>query len=357
MFGRRYLAGRAIDYASFYVASLVALFRLVRRGDVVIAKTDPPLISIIAMIVTRLKGAILINWLQDVFPEIASRLGINPLPQWMDAGLCRLRDYSLSSARTNVVLGVRMRNYLAQRIPHSRIEIIENWADGEAVKPMDSQASALRTRLGLQERFIVGYSGNLGRAHEFQTILGAAEQLRNDAGVVFLMIGGGAKMRELESAVSDRLLENFRFLPYQSREILADSLSCTDVHLTCLLPSLEGLIVPSKFYGILAAGRPVIFIGSPDGELARVITEANCGFAISTGDDAVLAAIVRRLKATPVLCDKLGEHARSLFTARYTRQVAVDKWLAVLRNARPELSLPIDGCTVSGVERVKVQSA
>ncbi len=215
-FGRASLPGRAMDYASFYVTCAFMLLRLLRPGDVLVAKTDPPLLSILAAPIARLRRTMLINWQQDVFPEVASHLGANPLPRWLDRRLRRLRDASLNAAGMNVVIGGRMREYFAARgIPQDKLCVIENWADGEMIKPKATQASALRANLGLADRFIVCYSGNLGRAHEFGTLLAAAQLLQRDSRIVFLFIGGGTQMERLKQAVAERGLDRFRFLPYQ----------------------------------------------------------------------------------------------------------------------------------------------
>ncbi len=331
-FGRSRLIGRAVDYASFYVTASLRLLRLVRAGDTVVAKTDPPLISIVAAAIAKLRGAGLVNWLQDVFPEVASHLGANPLPAWLDSRLKRLRDYSLAAARTNVVLGTRMREHLeARNIPREQIRVIENWADGDAVTPKDVESCELRARLGIADKFVVAYSGNLGRAHEYETLLAAAEQLSTDGSIVFLMIGGGAKMEQLESAVISKQLKNFRFLPYQPRESLSDSLAAADVHLACLLPQLEGLIVPSKFYGILAAGRPAIFIGDTDGELARIIVDTQCGMTVPIGAADALVAGIRQLAADRVSRESMGARARTLFVEKYTVRRAAQQWLEALQ--------------------------
>lgn len=330
-FGRDRLLGRAVDYASFYVTASAKLLGLLRRGDTVVAKTDPPLISIVAAAVARIKGARLVNWLQDVFPEVASHLGANPLPAWLDNQLKRLRDHSLHAAQTNVVLGTRMQEHLeGRRIPRAKIRIIENWADDGAVTPKTVESCDLRARLGIGDKFVVAYSGNLGRAHEFETLLGAAECLRTQADILFLMIGGGAKMQQLQAAVTGKQLQNFHFLPYQPRELLADSLAAADVHVACLLPQLEGLIVPSKFYGILAAGRPAIFIGDTDGELARVIKDAQCGATVAIGDAGELVAVIRHLSANVSIREQMGERARALFVERYTVGRATRQWLEAL---------------------------
>lgn len=331
-FGRGQLYGRAVDYASFYVSATAKLLRVLRRGDTVVAKTDPPLISIVAAAIAKLRGARLVNWLQDVFPEVASYLGANPLPSWLGERLTRLRDYSLSIAQTNVVLGTRMREHLEGRqIPSERIRIIENWADGDAVIPQAVESSQLRKQLGIDDKFVVGYSGNLGRAHEFDTLLAAAEHMREDERVVFLMIGGGAKMEQLQTAVAAKQLPNFRFLPYQPRHLLSDSLAAADVHLACLLPQLEGLIVPSKFYGILAAGRPTVFIGDTDGELARIITSTRCGIAVSVGASDVLVDVIHRLAADTADRERMGASARALFLEKYTVGRAAQQWMEALQ--------------------------
>ncbi|MEJ0005135.1 MAG: glycosyltransferase family 4 protein [Steroidobacteraceae bacterium] len=330
-FGRSGLAGRFLDYATFYLSAGWTLLRLLDARDLVIAKTDPPFISIIAASCAWLKGARLVNWQQDVFPEVASRLAVNPLPQWLDETLCRLRDWSLRRAQTNVVLGSRMLEYFERRgIGLSQLRIIENWADPDGISPKSVAESTLRAQLRLTGKFVVCYSGNLGRAHEFETLVAAAELLRDEPSVIFLIIGGGAKMESLQRATRQQQLESFLFLPYQPRTALADSLAAGDVHLVSLLPSLEGLILPSKLYGIMAAGRPLIFIGDADGEIARVIGEAECGITAAVNDATTVAAAIIRLKLNTESRIAMGGRAREFFLDRYARDKAVKKWLVTL---------------------------
>jgi glycosyltransferase involved in cell wall biosynthesis len=145
-----------------------------------------------------------------------------------------------------------------------------------------------------------------------------------------LMVGGGALMTELQRQVAARDLVNFRFLPYQQRDALADSLGAADVHLACLRPELEGLIVPSKFYGILSAARPVIFIGDADAELARLIRAEHCGIAVRSGDAAALRDAILLLRDEPELRWSMGRSARRLLLERYSRDCAVERWLRLL---------------------------
>jgi glycosyltransferase involved in cell wall biosynthesis len=330
-FGRGRLVGRAVDYASFYLSAGAALWRLVRGADIVVAKTDPPLISLVCALVVRFRRAVLINWQQDVFPEIASALGANPLPRPLDASLRRWRNAAMRHAAVNVVIGQRMREYFIKLgIPRAKLAVVENWSDPTAIAPLAPGASRLRAEQGLLDRFVVGYSGNLGRAHEFATLLGAAQALRDTPGIVFLIIGGGARMPALRQAVAERELENFVFLPYQPRERLGDSLAAADLHVVSLVPKLEGLIVPSKFYGILAAARPVVFIGDHDGEIAPEIRAADCGLVIDVGDSERLARELRALQLDAPRCLGMGRRARALLTEKYDVRLGIDKWAVLL---------------------------
>ena len=192
-------------------------------------------------------------------------------------------------------------------------------------------------------KFVLGYSGNLGRAHEYQTLLGAAERLRHDAHFIFLMIGGGKRFAELEDAVKARRLDrSFRFMPYQEQAMLPYSLTVPDAHWLSLNPKLEGLIVPSKFYGIAAAGKPVIFIGDEKGEIARLVEQYSCGTAIATGDADKLVGTVQKWSNTPAIVAEMGMRARAMLDAHYTRRQALARWRELLnRQGRVSMNLAL----------------
>jgi colanic acid biosynthesis glycosyl transferase WcaI len=335
--GRGHLAGRAADYLSFHICAAAKLLAILKPGDVVIAKTDPPLISIVTSHIARLRRATLINWLQDLFPEVAVALDMRAIPPWAARILLAHRNRSLSRAAVNVVLGERMRDHLlALGIDPKRIRIVPNWADTRQIAPQAASHSATRQTLDLAGRFVLGYSGNLGRAHEFETLLGAARLLRTDERFAFLITGGGAKAAGLRAAVEAEHLNSFHFLPHQPPELLADCLSAADVHLISLLPALEGLIVPSKLYGILAAGRPAIFIGDTDGEVARVVREHQCGTAVAVGDSGRLAAELRSMADDPQRVAAMSRNARHLAERRHTSDHAVEDWSQMLRGVAPD---------------------
>ena len=331
-FGRARLLGRVADYLTFYLSALVCLLRVVRRGDIVVAKTDPPMLSVLVAPVARLKGARLVNWLQDIFPEVAAALGVGngAVGRVAHTTLRWLRDRSLRRAEANVVLGERMAETVAgMGVRRENIRIICNWADGEVVRPIAPDMNPLRRDWGLQDRFVVGYSGNLGRAHEFETFLEAIADIEHTPAapaITWLFIGGGVNQAAMMREVVRRGLVSVACQPYQPRDKLGESLSVADVHLVSLRSGLEGLIVPSKIYGVMAAGRPAIFVGDADGEVARTLRANDCGVTVAEGDGLALATAVLRLASQPTECRRQGCNARIGFERHYALPHAVARW-------------------------------
>src|SRR3954452_2386314 len=327
-FGRSRLVGRGIDYASFYAGARRLLRQLVQRDDILIALTDPPLLSIIAARAARRRGAQLINWLQDIYPEVAAALDIPLLGGRIGSLICRFRNASLRQGAANAVLGQRMREQLSFRgIDSEKIEIIHNWSDDVGITPHPLADNPLRRAWGLDGKYVVAYSGNLGRAHEFDALLDASARLRLNAAIVFACFGSGHRMNELAAQVKARGLDaSFRFFPYQDRAQLKYSLGAADVHWISLRPALEGLIVPSKFYGVAAAGRPIIVITARDGELARLIREFSCGLVIEPGHADTLAQELTRLSHDPQAAAEMGGRARAMLDGHFTREQALARW-------------------------------
>ncbi len=158
-FGRQHLASRIIDYVTFYVSATWYLIKSINPGDIIIAKTDPPLISVVAAAVVRFRGGTLINWIQDLFPEIARALGV-PGNRWTDRFLCRMRNFSLHTARYNVVLGNRMvHRLIAEGIRPDTIKVIHNWADGNEIIPIERNVNLLRKSWGLEKNSLLDIQG------------------------------------------------------------------------------------------------------------------------------------------------------------------------------------------------------
>jgi len=332
-FGRVALSGRALDYLSFYRSVRAQLREIARAGDIVVAKTDPPLLSVALAPIARKRRAHLVNWIQDIYPETASVLGVPLLRGPVASGLAVLRNHSLRRSDANVVVGELM----AQRIqklgvPEVGIHVITNWCDDETIRPAADNENPFRAAWHLTGKFVVGYSGNLGRAHDYATVLAAAEKLRDDPRITFLIIGGGKNCEELARAVKLRGLENvFRFQPYQQRAILPVSLAVPDVHWLSLKPELEGLIFPSKFYGIAAAGKPMVMIGDEQGDIGRLIHQHRCGVVIAPGASDRMAEVLRRWSKEPQIAEQKGLRARQMLAAKFTKGASLARWSELIK--------------------------
>jgi glycosyltransferase involved in cell wall biosynthesis len=242
------------------------------------------------------------------------------------------RDRSLRAADCNVVIATSMAERVsALDVKKEHIRVIHNWVDDRALSPIPAHENPFRRAWGLEDKFVVGYSGNLGRVHDIDTILLASAELV-DCQIAFLCIGGGAQYDALKRTAEKRGLTHlFRFMPYQAENDLSYSLSAADVHWLSHKPEFEGLLFPSKFYGIAAVGRPIIAITSTQSELAKLVAQYQCGLVVEQRDAKTLALELKRLRAAPEVCSAMGAHARAMLNARFTRAHAIDAWARTLR--------------------------
>lgn len=340
-FGRDRLWGRALDYLTFHLCAVLWVLWHVRPGDVFVVCTDPPLLSVTLALPLRLKRARMVNWLHDLFPEVALELSVVKKGRAGRVALA-LRDWSLRRAVCNVAPIDRMARFLERRgIPAGRLDVVHHWSDGAAIRPIPREANPLRRDWKLEGAFVVGYSGNFGRAHEFDTILGAAARLKHRDDIRFLFIGGGHKRAAIEAEIRAQRLDNVILKPLQPRELLAETLGLADVHLVSLLPSLEPFVIPSKFYGILAAGRPTLFVGDLEGEIGRILQQHRCGHAVAIGDSETLARHIFELRDSPKRLNEMAARARQLFEIDYTEGRGCREWTELLSRLLPSASSAI----------------
>lgn len=331
-FGRYNLLGRACDYLTFYMSALVFLAWTLKKEDQVISMTDPPMMSVVSAVVARCYGSRTINWIQDLFPETATILKVRGTGGFTDRFLRGLRNWSLSVADLNVVIGRRMMDRLiAEKIKPERIHLIPNWADGEHIRPLAKGSSSLVKDWGVGGKFVFAYWGNMGRAHEFRTVIDAAEKLMGESRLLFLFIGDGPEKIRTEAEFKRRGLNNVLFKPYQPYPLFSESLCIADLQFVSLKPELEGCVLPSKFYAVLAAGRPVIYIGDPEGDIGEVLMRQNCGFTIRPGDHKELSEKIVSLMNDKVLAEKMGRNAREVFDLQFDKHYGLEEWQKILK--------------------------
>ncbi|HEY6672200.1 MAG TPA: glycosyltransferase family 4 protein, partial [Solirubrobacterales bacterium] len=181
---------------------------------------------------------------------------------------------------------------------------------------------------GWRERFVVMHSGNVGLSQDLGTLIAAADLVRNESDIVFAIVGEGASKAALVGDVALRGLTNVEFLPYQPKEELADSLGAADLHIVGLKSGLAGYIVPSKVYGILAAGKPYVAAVEPGTEPALIAEEHACGVRVEPGDPGALAAAIREMQGAPL--DEMGTNARAALEGRFERRIATESYRRLL---------------------------
>ena len=336
-FGKSTLFGRLSDYLTFYLAAFWKLLTM-RRQDVVMALTTPPLIGLIALIVGRLRGMRFVALMEDLYPDVAIALGalnqhsrLARVLDWLTCQMLRRAD------RIIVLSDCMLERVIAKIGPEaaSRIDVIHNWADGQEIMPLTEGEEGFFNQNDwpeLNDKFVVLFSGNLGLVNEFTTVLEAAKSLRHQSGIAFVFIGAGARAGEIRNFALQHDLTNVRMLPYQPREALPRCLASGDALLITLADGLAGLSVPSKTYSGLAAGRPLLFVGDQRSSVASLIATHHCGAAIPSGDSHLLADTLSRWAANREALNQLGVTARSLFEQRFDRHVAVQGYLRSLRN-------------------------
>ena len=323
-FSPRRFAGRASNYLSYFASANLARFS-VGRPDVVVSLTDPPIVGLAALWTARRAGARFVFLCEDIFPEVAALLE-DFSNQTVNRTLDRINRYLLREADAVVALGDRMRRRLVEEksADPSRIAVIHNWADCEAIAPGSKDNAFARTQ-GFADKFVLMHSGNIGLSQNLDVLVEAAARLTSKPRLVIAIVGDGARRGALEQDVARRGLTNVRFLPYQPKAALHDSFASADAFLVSLKAGIEGYIVPSKLYGILAAGRPYIAAVDPSCEVATIARDYGCGVLAAPGDPDALAAAIATLYDDPATTRAMGGRARTA-ALQFDRRLAVQSY-------------------------------
>jgi glycosyltransferase involved in cell wall biosynthesis len=301
--------GRATNYVSYFASAAVKGFAI-RKPDVVVALTDPPIIGLAALAAAAKAHAPFVFLCEDIFPEVAALLE-DFHSDVVNAALTRVNRFLVRKATRVVALGDTMKRRLVggKGADPSKVTVIHNWADCRRVAPGPRDNPFARQH-GLVDRFVVLHAGNIGLSQDLEIVLHAAEQLRDRPDVVFVFVGDGAKKKDLQDMADRRDLRNVIFLPFQPREMMDQSYATADASLVSMKRGLAGVIVPSKVYNVLASGRPCIAAIEPDCEVADIVHRHACGFVIAPGDASALRARILELAADRERGVAMGTRAR-----------------------------------------------
>jgi len=324
-FSRRSLPGRVLNYLTFFASSLLVALLASRDTEIVVTMTDPPIIALVGYVVSRLRGTRFVFINQDVFPEVAQALGkLNTGPTaWL---LDILNRFLLKRSDGIVAIGETMRKRLIDKgASRDSVSVIENWVDTELITPQE-KANPFSQKHGLCGRFVVMHSGNIGLSQDLDTLIDAANLMRSNDQVEFVIVGDGVSKHRLRERVKHLSLGNVRFLPYQERETLKHSLSSADLSVVSLKKGLAGYIVPSKIHGILASGRPVLAAVEDECEVAEIVRRENCGTVVEPGNARQMAQVIEALSGRQDLLEEQGRNGRLAAERRYSRRSAVARY-------------------------------
>ena len=315
-------AGRLLSYLSFYVSAAVRSLTL-PRPDLVVTLTTPPLLSLLGTLISALRGSRHVIWEMDLYPDVAIDLNYFKAGGLVHRVTGFLSDLSRHRADRIIALGECMKQRLIRRGIHpDRISVADNWADADQIRPL--------ARPGDPHQLVLLYSGNLGLAHDLDTLTESILQLRHDPRFHFLFIGSGGRRQELQTFSQAHNINSVELRPYVELNSLSQSLSSGDIGLVTQREACCGSVVPSKVYGLMAAGRPILFIGPRDATPAHIVERFGCGWHIDCHDSAALTALLKYLAENPAEVVQAGKRARQALVENYDRRLGVARIIHIL---------------------------
>ncbi|HET6369625.1 MAG TPA: glycosyltransferase family 4 protein, partial [Nitrospiria bacterium] len=282
-FSKKSILGRICNYLTYFLSACITGLRL-ERPDVVVAFTDPPIIGLAAYLTSRRFGVPLVLSCRDVYPEVAEITG-GFKSKWGNRILWIISRFLIKKADRTVALGETMRQRLiaGKGADPAKVMVIPDWADCGAITP-GPKRNAFSLTHDLADTFVVMHSGNIGLTQDLETLIDAAARLGGFPEIEIVFVGDGVKREPLEAKAEALGLKNVRFLPFAPKEKLHESFAAADLFVVSLKRGLSGYIVPSKLYGILAAGRPYVAAVDPETEVAAITKEYECGILVRPGD-------------------------------------------------------------------------
>jgi colanic acid biosynthesis glycosyl transferase WcaI len=326
-FGKVSMTTRVLGGLMFTLQSaLHGLF--LGRIDVVLVSTVPPMASLAALVIGRLRGAAIKFWVMDVNPDQIVALGMAG-PGALSVRLFNwLNRIVLASAADVIVLD----RFMARRITAKadvghKLTVIPPWPLDDYLEPVPHESNPFRAMHGLQDKLVVMYSGNHGHGHPFATVLEAAARLQDEPRLVFVFVGGGVGKQDVEAA----RLPNVRSLPYQPLDMLRHSLSAADVHLVTMGDELVGISHPCKVYGAMSVARPILFVGPSESHIGDLLPRASIGWSLRHGDVEGATTLFRQLLATPAAdLASRGQRARDFVQSELSESILCGRLCDVL---------------------------
>ena len=321
---------RLAAWVGFHKLSILAGLTIVPKADIIIAPSPPLTIGAVAWLIGCLRGSRFVYNIQEIYPDIAIRLGALKNPSIIRL-LCRLEGFVYGrAAKITVITPSMQHNLLGKGVPPSKIEIVPNFVDMVDMRPLPKDNPFSRNH-GIHDKFVVSYAGNMGVPQGLEIILEAARLLKQEKRITFMMIGDGMQRKPLRRRSETLGLDNLIFLPHQPYSRVAQIYSASDANLVPQTREAGFDAIPSKVYRIMACGRPVIAVTDAASDLARLVTDSGCGFVVRPNSSQELAAaVVRAFSDRDNWLDR-GVAGRAYVSERYTRKAVTSRYDRIVR--------------------------
>ncbi len=325
-------AFRLINMLTIGLSIFIKSLRLFSKGDQVMVVTAPPSLPVTTALACLLRGAGFTILVQDSYPEILIAVGAAKHGSVFVKSVNYINRWVYKYASKIIVMGRDMNEMFVQKTAGLDIPIvtIPNWADLEAILPTPRANNALLNELGIIDKFVFMYAGNIGHPTDVETIVECAEKLRDRNEFHFIFIGAGAKKLWLVNRVNELSLKNITILDYRPRSKQIIFLNACDVGLVALIKGMWGTAMPSRTYNIMAAGKPILALADHRSELAEVIEEEEIGWQVEPGDAESLLKTIVEIYDMRTSLSEMGERARSAAVKKYSMAAAVESYRKAL---------------------------
>lgn len=331
-YARHRMRRRVANYLSYLALAVPRALTI--GADVILSMTDPPIAGIASAAVSRITGMPFVYNIRDLYPDMAVGGDIVQRGKWVERWES-LHRRALKHAARVIVLGDDMRERLLSKgVASDRVVVVRDGVSLPSSAPdiSDSEAQRVIREIRGGFPFVALHAGNLGFYGAWNTLLDAARILRNE-NIGFVFVGDGAQKRKLAETAAD--LPNVRFLPFRPAAEVPLVMAAGDVHLITIRRGLEGVVVPSKLYSTLAAGRPVLAVAAENSDAARITARAGCGLAADPDDPATVAAAILRMRDNPAELAEMGGRAK-VAASKYARVNELERFADILEQAVQE---------------------
>ena len=299
------------------------------RPDVIVSYSPPLPLGLSAWLLSRIVRVPWALQIEDLYPDAAIAAGVMTNRLVVNFFLSMEKFLYRHAQRISVIAKSFRQTLLKKGVPNEKIELIPIWADPNEVRPMDRENSFRRAH-GLTGKFVVMYAGNIGLTSCLEDVLHAADILRAQTDIQFVIVGEGVRKDALVAEAEARGLTNALFLPYQPRERFAEMLAAADVSLVTLNAGAALSSMPSKIFNVMASARPILAVAPRESEIAQIVADAACGWNVAPGSPEELAKAIVEMKARESELIQMGQNGRACLEKNYSRQRCVDAYEQML---------------------------